>query len=106
MPDSSSDSLIRYTSRLADRVIRLSPARHRALAAKMLETIGEKCDLDHVHLFLVNLKRGPHLSLYREWSRTETPLQVSGLQNISLSLLNQHAEDALLRGIAVYCGQN
>ena len=106
MPDSSRDSLIRYTSRLADRVIRLSPARHRALAAKMLETIGEKCDLDHVHLFLVNLKRGPHLSLYREWSRTETPLQVSGLQNISLSLLNQHAEDALLRGIAVYCGQN
>ena len=106
MPDTSRDSLIRYTSRLADRVIRLSPGRHRSLAAKMLETIGEKCDLDHVHLYLVNLKHGPHLSMYNEWSRMETPSLASGLQKIALSLLNELAEDALPRGISVYCGKN
>lgn len=106
MPESDRDSLIRYTSRLADRMIRLSPARHRSLAGRMLETIGKKCDLDHVHLYLVNLKLGPHLSMYSEWSRMETPALALQLQQISLSLLNEHAEDALPRGIAVYCGKN
>lgn len=106
MPDTSRDSLIRYTSRLADRMIRLSPGRHKSLAAKMLETIGDKCDLDHAHLYLVNLKHGPHLSMYSEWSRMATPSLASGLQKIALSLLNEQAEDALPRGIAVYCGKN
>jgi hypothetical protein len=106
MPDTSHDSLIRYTSRLADRMIRLSPGRHRALAAKMLATIGEKCDLDHVHLYLVNLQHGPHLSMYSEWSRMATPSLASGLQRIALSLLNEQAEDALPRGTAIYCGTN
>lgn len=106
MPEDSRDSLIRYTSRLADRMIRLSPVRHRSLAVRMLETIGKKCDLDHVHLYLVNLKHGPRLSMYSEWTRTETPSLASDLQKIALSSLNEHAEDALLRGIAVYCGKN
>ncbi len=106
MPDTSRDSLIRYTSRLSDRMIRLSPGRHRTVAAKMLATIGEECDLDHVHLYLVNLKNGPNLSMYSEWSRMETLSLAPGLQQISLSLLNEQAEDALPRGVAVYSGKN
>lgn len=106
MPDNSLDSLIQYTSRLADRMISLSPGRHQALAVRLLATIGEKCDLDHVHLYLVNLNDGLHLSMYSEWSRLETPLLASGLQQITLSLLNEQAEEALPRGIAVYCGTN
>lgn len=106
MPDRNRDSLIRYTSRLADRMLRLRPGHHRTVAGKMLAAIGEKCDLDHVHLFLVNLKHGLQLSMYSEWSRTETPSLASDLQKIPLSLLNQHAVDALPRGTAVYCGKN
>ncbi len=106
MSDKSRDSLIRYTSQLADRVLRLSPRKHKSLAAKMVEKIGDKCDLDHVHLYLVNLKHGPHLSMYSEWSRMQTPPLASGLQKVALSLLNEQAVEELPRGVAVYCSRN
>ena len=71
------DSLIRFTSRLADELNGLKADEHRALAAQMLKGIGKRCDLAHVHLYLTRLKDGPQISLYGEWSREMTPSLVS-----------------------------
>ncbi|MEJ7596030.1 MAG: ATP-binding protein [Planctomycetaceae bacterium] len=100
------DSLVRYTSRLADEIDGLRPGAHRALAATMLNGIGRRCELNHVHLYLTRLKNGPQISLYSEWSREKTPSLLSLLQRVELPLVGEQPSQLLLEGTAVYCGMN
>ena len=100
------DSLIRYTSRLADELNGLKPGLHRAQAGKMLKGIGQRCELNHVHLYLTRLKDGPQISLYSEWSRAEIPPLACQLQRVALPLIGEQAAQLLPFGIAVYCGMN
>ena len=100
------DSLVRYTSRLADEIDSLRPGAHRALAARMLKGIGLRCELNHVHLYLTRLKSGPQISLYSEWSREKTPSLLPLLQRVELPLVGEQPAQWLLEGTAVYCGMN
>ena len=100
------DSLIRYASRLADELNGLRPGEHRALAASMLKGIGGRCELDHVHLYLTQLKEKPQISLYSEWSRLKSPSLASKLQRIELAIIGEQPSHLLPTGTAVYCGMN
>lgn len=100
------DSLIRYTSRLADELNGLRSGEHRMLAARMLRGIGRRCDVDHVHLYLARLKDKPQISLYSEWSRLKTPSLASKLQRIELAIIGEQPSHLLPTGTAVYCGTN
>lgn len=72
----------------------------------MLDRIGIRCELDHVHLYLAHLNDGPHISLYSEWSHNETGSLKSSLQGVALSLISEQAAEILPNGTAVYCGLN
>jgi two-component system sensor kinase FixL len=100
------DSLIRFTSRLADELNGLRPGAHRALAARMLNGIGRRCELDHVHLYLARVRDKSQISLYSEWSRSATPSLLSLLQRVELRLVGEQPSQFLLDGTAVYCGIN
>ncbi|MEZ6031966.1 MAG: ATP-binding protein [Planctomycetaceae bacterium] len=100
------DSLVRYTSRLADKLHGLRPGEHRVLAAQMLKGIGKRCEVDHAHLYLSRLKEGPQLSLFAEWSRTSAPSLSSKLQRVALGLVGGEAAELLPAGTAVYCAMN
>lgn len=100
------DSLIRFTSRLADALNGISPGAHRALAVRMLKGIGWRCEVDHVHLFLAQFKDKPQISLYSEWSRLKTPSLASKLQRVELAIVGEQPSHLLPSGTAVYCGMN
>ncbi|HQZ65624.1 MAG TPA: HAMP domain-containing sensor histidine kinase [Planctomycetaceae bacterium] len=102
------DSLIRFTSRLADELQGLKPGAHRLLAEKILKGIGRRCDLDHVHLYLSQRKTGKVLpiSLFSDWSRSGMPSIASQLQRVALTLFGEQAAVLLPAGTAVYCGVN
>jgi signal transduction histidine kinase len=103
------DSLIRYTARLADRLNGLRPSQHRPVAVEMLKAIGRRCELDHVHLYLSQLKEGPKISLYGESSHggTSSSSSLAGsLQRVPLPLLGEQAAESLPAGNVVYCSMN
>ena len=100
------DSLTRYTARLADKLNGLKPGQHREMVARMLKGIGQRCELDHAHLYLTRLKETPQISLYGEWSREATSSIAVRLQQVPLSLTGTQAAESLLAGAAVYCVMN
>lgn len=100
------DSLIRFTSRLADALNGLRPGEHRVLAARMLKGIGERCEVDQVHLYLARRQQRQQISLYCEWSRLNTPSLASRLQHVDLAILGDQPSHLLPTGTTVYCGKN
>lgn len=100
------DSLIRFTSRLADEIDGLRPGAHRDFASRMLKGIGRRCEVDHVHLYHTRLSVKPQISLYSEWSHSNTPSLLSLLQGVDLPLVGEQPSRLLLEGTSVYCGMN
>jgi signal transduction histidine kinase len=104
------DSLLRFTSRLFDQLAGVRPSSIRLLLSNALAGVGERSDVDHVHLFLIsNPVAGERkASAIAHWSRHGRPVDVQRLQRLEVQLFGADVVRRLEAGtnVHVVIGEN